>query len=122
MNRAMYGLFLGIILLLYVGISLLASKPPSMSEVVLIFLAVPRLHDIGKSGWFVLIGLAVEVAAIAVMVSLPLEQARGIVGLASLTIVGLMIVLGVIPGSPDSNRWGEPPEPGLSFKSVTTGE
>jgi uncharacterized membrane protein YhaH (DUF805 family) len=121
MNRAMYGLLLGILLLVHVTLSVLGSKSVSVSEVILVFLAVPRLHDIGKSGWFVLVGLAVEVAGIVIGSSLPLEQAQSVFALTSLVIAGLMIWLGVIPGSPDPNHWGEPPEPGLSRTSVTMG-
>ena len=118
-NRAWFGLILGVLVLLYIAINALSEKPLSMSEVVLIILAVPRLHDIGKSGKFVLIGIAVEIVGVALMLLSPSEAMGGIAALTSLTLLGLMIWLAFIPGEPGPNQWGEAPEPGFTRKGFT---
>ena len=53
-NRATYWTGIAVILVLMSVIGVATGKPPHIGEVVLIFLGVPRLHDIGKSGWLVL--------------------------------------------------------------------
>jgi len=119
MNRAWFGLGLGAVILFLVAINSFSGKPASISEVVLIFLAVPRLHDIGKSGWFVLIGVAVEIGGIALGSFFPLEQMRGILVLTTLALFGLMVWLAFIRGEPGPNRWGKAPEQGLTRKGCT---
>jgi len=118
-NRAWFGLLLGLVIVLIGAINTFSDTPSSIGEIVLIILAVPRLHDIGKSGWFVLIGVAAEIVGIVLMLFFSLEQMRGIVALTSLVLLGLMIWLGFIPGEPGPNQWGEAPEPGLTRKGVT---
>ena len=119
MNRAWYGLTLGVLVTLLVAVNILSDKPVSMSEVVFIFLAIPRLHDIGKSGWYVLIGVALEIGGLVVGSFFGLEEMKGIAGLAVLVVFALMIWLGFIRGEEGPNQWGEAPEPGLKRKGVT---
>lgn len=115
-NRAAYWLALGVIILVLAILRNFGSKHAPVSEGVLIFLCAPRLHDIGKSGWFVLIGILVESVAIIIGLSFfTSAEFPAIVGVAALAIFGLLIWLGTIPGDPAANRWGEPPAPGLSF-------
>ena len=115
-NRASYWLALGGIVLILTVIGMLGAKHGAVSEVLLIFLCVPRLHDIGKSGWFVLIGILVELAGLIIGISFfTLAEVPAILGVPAIIIVGLLIWLGSIPGNPKANRWGEPPAPGLSF-------
>lgn len=117
MNRPTYWLSFGIVVLLYVAINFMSDKPIAASEVVFVFLCVPRLHDIGKSGWFVLIGFAVELVGVVVGFSFfALEEAKAVMGLAVLVMVGLAIWLGTMRGEPFANKWGEPPLPGLNFR------
>ena len=116
MNRALYLLTLSLVILLYLTLNFVSSKHGSISEGVLIFLCIPRLHDIGKSGWFVLIGIFIEVIGLVVGFSFfSLEGAKAVEGLAVIIIIGLLIWLGTIPGDPNPNRWGEPPAPGVQF-------
>lgn len=117
MNRAMYWLCVAIIAALYFAMNFVFQKHTPISEVVLIFLCVPRLHDIGRSGWFALIPIALEIgAAVAAFSSLPQETALTVMGIIVLIIGGLIIWLGCIPGDPSTNRFGEAPTPGLEFK------
>jgi len=115
-NRATYWTAIGVTAILFVGISLVAKSPPHISEVVLVFLAVPRLHDIGKSGWLVLWPLGLEiVGAIIGLAILPKEAFLPVMGLITLIILGLVIWLGCISGQPFTNSFGEPPAAGIGF-------
>ena len=89
----------------------------SVSEVALIFVCVPRLHDLGKSGWWAVIPLIVEIVSAALAFSLlPFQQAAEVMCVVVLVIAGLMILLGLIPGQAAANGFGEPPRPGLSLR------
>ena len=120
LNRAGYWLAFGIITLGLVVLQIVGARHAAISEVVLAILCVPRLHDIGRSGWFVLIGIAIEAAGLAIgFAFFPVAQVPAVLGAAMLVIIGLLIWLGTIPGEADANRWGEPPAPGLSFARRT---
>ena len=92
------------------------SRPVSVSEVVLIFICVPRLHDIGLTGWIAggvfLLEIVTAIAAVAV---LGLEAGRVALGLFVIALAGLLILLGALRGQKGSNRFGPPPRPGLRF-------
>ncbi len=115
-NRATYWVWLGLILGLYRLFNLLSSKHTAVSEVVLILVCVPRLHDIGKSGWWA--GgffLAEIVIAVISFATLPLKLATVPLGLFVVIVAGLMIWLGAIAGDPLANRFGEPPARGVTL-------
>lgn len=106
----------GLIVSLYVLFNLISSKHTAVSEVVLILVCVPRLHDIGKSGWWA--GgffLAEIVIAVISFASLPLQLATVPLGLFVVIVAGLMIWLGAIAGDPLANRFGEPPARGVTL-------
>jgi len=91
--------------------------PPHVNEALLVLLAIPRLHDIGRTGWIAAGVFAVHFALVlALGLSIHDEalrlQAFGVVNLA---VVALLIWLGAIRGDPNPNRFGGPPAPGLSF-------
>jgi uncharacterized membrane protein YhaH (DUF805 family) len=116
-NRATYSTMLGLVIFLYAAFTLMGAKTPGVSEVVLVFLCVPRLHDIGRSGWWVLVLFAIEIiSVIAGIALLPADDLMAALGVATMIIVALLIVLGILPGQPRANRWGEPPEPGVQWK------
>lgn len=118
MNRATYWLTIGLIAILYLAFNLMGGKHVAVSEGVLIVICVPRLHDIGKSGWwagaFFLLEIAVAVAAFS---ALSLDAAKAVLGLFVLVLVGFLVWLGSIPGQPEPNHFGEPPAPGIQFKA-----
>ncbi len=87
-------------------------KNSVLFDIVLIFICVLRLHDIGLSGWYVLIGVVVE--ALFFMIGLA-AHASAVMNFAMLVIGGLMIWLGCVKSDPDFNKWGAVPEPGLGF-------
>ena len=115
-NRATYWTAIAVIVALMVAVTLWAGKPPHIAEIVLIFVGVPRLHDIGKSGWLVLWPLGLElVGGIGALIFLPRETALQVLGVVMLIIAGLMIWLGCIPGQDSENRFGAPPASGIRW-------
>jgi uncharacterized membrane protein YhaH (DUF805 family) len=119
-NRAAYWLFLAMLIAILVVVNMLSSQPMRITEGLLFLICIPRMHDIGRSGWWLLAPLALEVGgAIAIVLYLPPETAEVAMGLISLAIVGLLIWLGAVPGETEANRFGDPPAPGLQFKPST---
>jgi uncharacterized membrane protein YhaH (DUF805 family) len=119
-NRPTYFMGLAIVALFW-GISMMfALKIPG--EVFALLIAVPRLHDIGRSGWWA--GAAVLVELVVAIGGLTVAAAAGAQIWASLIILGvvtaywvLLIWLGCIPGQAQTNSYGDPPPPGVSFKT-----
>jgi uncharacterized membrane protein YhaH (DUF805 family) len=115
-NRATYWLCLVVISAIFAAIIALTGKRVPFGEIALIVLCVPRLHDIGQSGWWVGGMIIAEIAVmIAALASLPEDQALAVLGLFGLLILVGLVVLGALPGQPGPNRFGPPPAPGLSF-------
>jgi uncharacterized membrane protein YhaH (DUF805 family) len=120
-NRAVYWLCIVLIAAIMAALNFIAPNQAKISEVVLVFVSVPRLHDLGRSGWWVLIPLALEVGAIAVsfLQDLSLDQMHITLGAVVIVIGLLMILLGVLPGQREPNRFGPPPAPGLGRKRAS---
>jgi uncharacterized membrane protein YhaH (DUF805 family) len=109
MNRATYWSILGGMVVFVIAVAAFGVRPPRIAEGLLIFLCVPRLHDLGRSGWWVLIPLGVEVVALVTAFSaFSADDAPMIFGGAFLVIAVVVVVLGLIPGQPHANRFGEP--------------
>ncbi len=116
-NRATYWLSLGVVAALIAITVLVFHAQAKVSEILLIMVCVPRLHDIGRSGWIAGGVLIAEVAAI-VLAALLLHDEDGIYvvgGVAALIIGGLLIWLGCIPGEKVSNAYGGPPGARIGF-------
>jgi uncharacterized membrane protein YhaH (DUF805 family) len=97
------------------------TKPPGMAEVLMIFLGVPRLHDIGRSGWWLALLFAFEVGALTMALVLFSIQGMMIAGgIVVLVMLIAMMILGCIPGDPEANAYGEVPAPGLSLGRART--
>jgi uncharacterized membrane protein YhaH (DUF805 family) len=80
-------------------------------------LNVKRLHDRGRSGWFALLAFVPMALAINMLtkVGSPLEMlgAGLLANLASMLInMFFLIDLGMMPGKPEANQYGDPPRPG----------
>jgi uncharacterized membrane protein YhaH (DUF805 family) len=116
-NRARYWLFLAIVAAIYGALSAFPhSGHISVSELVLIAICVPRLHDVGLTGWVAAIPLAIEIIAVLTSVLLlPSELAPAAMGLVVIGLAILLIILGAIPGQKAANRFGPPPRPWLGF-------
>jgi uncharacterized membrane protein YhaH (DUF805 family) len=116
-NRATYWLCLAALAILYGALNAFSQKQVAVSEGVLIVLCIPRLHDIGRSGWWAGAVFALELATAAgAFLTLSLQQATIVMGVFVLLVCVLLIWLGAIPGQPETNVYGDPPGRGLSFK------
>ncbi len=76
---------------------------------------IKRLHDTGRSGWWLLAlfalcvvagGLATRLEAGSPSGALPLEA------LLYLISIGFVVALGCLPGDPEENQFGPPPNKG----------
>jgi uncharacterized membrane protein YhaH (DUF805 family) len=110
-NRATYWLVVGIMAMLMVVVGVIAPGSAHISELALIFLAIPRLHDIGRKGWWVLAALGLEIGLMFV----PTSSFSVLGGSIAFVIFALVALLGAIPGNVGPNRFGDPPPPGLHF-------
>lgn len=86
-------------------------------EILMIAIGVPRLHDIGRSGWIAVGVLVLEVVIVVTPVLFGGGPDDILIagGVAVLLIALLAIWLGSIPGQPHDNKWGPPPAPGLNL-------
>lgn len=115
-NRATYWASIASFMLL-LGVFAHLGKLSGGIELMMVVVGIPRLHDIGRSGW--LIGAAV-LAEFTIFVGLMSAGASSGALEISLSILVLLIAalavwLGFVPGQSESNRWGEPPAPGIRF-------
>lgn len=117
-NRVDYWTVIAIVLALSVGLRLLFGGHGALiQEVVLAFIAVTRLHDIGRSGWWAAGALAIEyVGALALAANLRPDQYETLAPWIVGYVVLCVIILGAWKGDPGANRFGPPPPSGLSWK------
>jgi uncharacterized membrane protein YhaH (DUF805 family) len=114
MNRASYWASLVIVLVMLAALSFAFKTQFKLQEVVLAFFCVPRLHDIGKSGWYFMVGFALELAGVIVSASfLHGSDVELGMGLTVIGVAGLLIWLGCISGQAKANEFGDPPLPGV---------
>jgi uncharacterized membrane protein YhaH (DUF805 family) len=116
-NRTTYWICLLCFFAFNILLTRITKRPFGASEVILIGLSIPRLHDAGKST--VWLGGAVlgEIGlAIFAFVTMPMKNAMAVLNVYGLIILVLLIWLGCIRGEPGANRFGEPPAPGFGFR------
>ena len=101
-NRATYWLAVVVTLVLLTLIAILFPTVGPVSEGVLLIACVPRLHDIGRSGWLVVGPLLIDMAGWRLGFQI--------------SLINLVIWLGIVRGDPAPNRFGAPPPPGLQLK------
>jgi uncharacterized membrane protein YhaH (DUF805 family) len=115
-NRATYWVLLIAVIALFTVVIAVMQKRMPYGEIALIVLCVPRLHDIGWSGWWAGGVIIAEIAVVAgALASLPEDSALVVMGLFVFAVGILLIVLGLIPGQVGTNRFGAAPAPGVSF-------
>jgi uncharacterized membrane protein YhaH (DUF805 family) len=120
-NRPTYFLALVILTVIWTLMGIFQVRGPG--EFLILMLTIPRLHDIGKSGWWAAGGiLAVTVIALIGAFTLPgilhdddLVGAAG--GVLVLVVMAVFVGLGCVRGQDGVNKYGEPPPPGVSFKT-----
>lgn len=111
-NRATYWVSLATLLAVTFAFKTIAHKPFAVSEALVALVCIPRLHDIGKSGWIAAAFLALEFLLLFVS-SVNLL----VMGVYVVAMAGLLVWLGCIRGQAGPNKWGEVPEPGVQWKA-----
>jgi hypothetical protein len=77
-------------------------------ELLLAFICIPRLHDMGRTGWWFGGAILIEIAALGVTLAAHLPIGLGI--FASLTVLSApAVALMFIPGQAGTNRFGDVP-------------
>jgi uncharacterized membrane protein YhaH (DUF805 family) len=131
-SRGEYWIGIGLLLLVGVGLALAnISGAGAVTTFLWILIWSRRLHDIGKSGWVILIPMALMIAVSAAAFALGGDELvkvmrytqtnggeiseRGaqlflaFVGVVLLIQGGFTVWLGTRAGEPQSNRFGPPP-------------
>jgi uncharacterized membrane protein YhaH (DUF805 family) len=114
-NRATYWFSIALVVALLTLASWIFPDFKDGLEVPLVLVGVPRLHDIGRTGWFALVLIPLEIGAAALAITNPPLADLAFVGV-TLVFAGLVIWLGAIPGQSEANRFGERPAPGIDLK------
>jgi uncharacterized membrane protein YhaH (DUF805 family) len=117
-GRREYGLSVGILFAVGFALSYAAPIVGDGLSAVLIFAQIRRLHDFNRSGWW---ALAATLTPLVPAIPLMFMSGQEDVGLAVgfLAELALIVVIGVIPGSPGDNRFGPPPP--FTARRVLTG-
>ncbi|MBO9712912.1 DUF805 domain-containing protein [Sphingomonas sp.] len=113
-NRATYWTLFAVLAGLFLLARVLGVTPPGLGELALVMLAVPRLHDLGLTGWLVAMPIAGEIVFVGLLIraNVPVEAMLEAIGLLVVAILAMLVVLGSVPGNRAANRFGEPPAPG----------
>lgn len=113
-NRATYWLAIALIMAFAFVISFFSAAGSGM-WVVVAMVYIMRLHDLGRTGKWVLLVFAVQFAAAIAVIAI--DASLHPIGLALVTLASLAftIWLGSLKGQPHANQYGQPPGPGISF-------
>jgi len=108
MNRAMFWSMVVLTVAFYSALRHFDQKA-AVSEVVLAIACIPRLHDFGRTGWYFMLPITIEIsAAVGMFVFHETNLSLSIVGL---TFIIFIAVIGIIPGQQTPNRFGDRPKP-----------
>src|SRR3569833_2857759 len=117
-----FGLLVGCLAVFFLMLGLFAPQSISLGEVVWVLICIPRLHDIGRSGWWVapplMAGIVLGIGAALVLKAGQIEAA---VGVGALILLGLIAWLGWVWGVAGPNRFGEAPPPGFEVQGKGPG-
>ena len=116
MNRPTYWLCY-VVFMLVVSILAYLGKLNGGMEVAMILVGIPRLHDIGRSGWIVGAVIAIEIMVLvgAALAGVSVDTLLITSGMIFFSIAALGIWLGIVPGDAGTNKWGETPKAGVNF-------
>ena len=114
-SRATFGLLLGLLITFNVTAAYLGAGISAPWFVLALF-CIWRLHDLGRSGKWVLLVLALQVLGMMIAFSLvPRHQMLTTLYFADVLVLPLLVWLGSTPGEPVSNGWGGPPPSGIGM-------
>ena len=106
-NRSVYWLWLAGAAALYVVGSLITYYL-SIYAFVLTILFVPRLHDLGRSGYYAALPALIGTGCLVPAFAFDNPDIFRYISATSITIFAL--ILGILPGQSAMNRWGEKPK------------
>ncbi|MBS0491263.1 DUF805 domain-containing protein [Phenylobacterium sp. NIBR 498073] len=108
-GRKEYWFWFGVMCVLSLIISYLPGEPSTFSlAVAFAFIQVRRLHDFGRSGWWVVPFFVLPLALPLIALELGLQE--GVTLLVTLALcVAAYIWMGVRKGDAGDNRFGPPP-------------
>ena len=113
MNRTVYWTCLALIAATTAVLPMIFHDAIMVSEGMLMLVAIPRLHDIGRSGWFVVVALAVEFgAALLGRRIFPMAPAAFVSNAAMVSVGACSLWLGSVPSQPFANPFGGAPSAG----------
>jgi uncharacterized membrane protein YhaH (DUF805 family) len=118
MNRLTYLVWFAVFVIV-VTILLQFTDRPGPTEVLAALIVVPRLHDIGRSGWWYLVLIFAEAVALAIGWQSGVDGILIAGGIFVMIALAVLMILGFIPGEPRENRWGVPPDFGFHFRRDT---
>ena len=115
-NRSTYWTILLVSLAVIFGLVAAGIKPPGI-EFLMVAVGIPRLHDIGRSGWYVAVLLLVEIGVVfgALFAGQDKDGILLVGGILVIVVLALATWLGLIKGDSIPNKWGDPPTPGINF-------
>lgn len=114
-NRATYWFQMALVTVLFIILAWAMDDQQHIGEVVLAIICIPRLHDLGRSGWWIAAVFALRLALLAPVLWIPLDAVDIYYGVVTLAMIAPFIVLGCLPGQKVANRFGEPPPSGVSW-------
>ena len=108
-NRREYWLMIGVLLAASFTAAYVAPAVQTAGTVAVTFAQIRRLHDLGRTGWWVVAILGLQVVAVFALfaASLPEDSILTIGNLIS--VLPPIVILGAIPGQPFENRFGPAP-------------
>jgi uncharacterized membrane protein YhaH (DUF805 family) len=117
-NRATYWLVVAGILAVAMVVGYVTRTPFRGTDVLLLIVAIPRLHDFGRSAWWAVAVLLLEfLAGVALAKLLPAPQLPVSIGMIAIVIAALTILVGFLRGTAGTNRFGPQPAPGISYSA-----
>jgi len=116
-NRASYWAIVGAALAAILVSALVFRRPLPAALVVMLVAAIPRLHDLGRTGWW---AGGVFIALMALFFGggfvIPPQAYQNTLGVAVLALPVLLSALGGLPGQAADNRFGPQPPRGVKLK------
>ena len=76
----------------------------------MVCLHAKRLHDAGRSAWLMLAPAAVTLSQVMVAATMPRTPLDGVLTVLTMAVsAGFLLWVGLSPGQPGANHFGEPP-------------
>ena len=117
-NRTTYWLAVAVTVVVAIAVQFVTRTPFQGANFMLLVVAVPRLHDIGRAGWWALVVLVLEFAAgMAIGKFLPPAQMMTGIGAIAVLVLALTILVGSVRGDAGPNRFGAQPADGISYSA-----